>query len=129
VHKQIVVIDPVDCHEYEADEIDRERGPKPQERCRLGRLRRLQLEHHDGDDYGDDSVREGFKAAHGKAPLGFRHCPLLSLAAKRRPLLAVREKIKGIAFSDRTEPGGHSTNHSLIAGVSGLSQERLQDAL
>jgi len=71
--QQIVVIDPVDRDKDEAEQIDRERRPQLEERGRFCTLRRLQVEHHDRDNDGDDPVGEGFQAGLGEASLAFGH--------------------------------------------------------
>ena len=67
--EEVVVIDPVDAHLGEAQEIDAEDFGIGQKRAAVPHLLNggdLELEHHDGDDDGDDAVREGFKARAGE---------------------------------------------------------------
>ena len=69
---EIVVVDPVDARLDEAEEID---GEQRNEREKAVDVRDflagdVELEHHDGDDDGDDSVGEGFEAVWGQ---GFGH--------------------------------------------------------
>ncbi len=59
---EVVVVDPVNANEGEGDEIEAqcgENGAKAGEAVLVGNF---ELEHHDGDDDGDDSVGEGFEA-------------------------------------------------------------------
>ena len=60
--KELVVIDPVDADEGKGDEIQHERGKNSAETGEAVLMGNLELEHHDGDDDGDDSVGEGFEA-------------------------------------------------------------------
>jgi hypothetical protein len=65
---EVMVVDPVDAGLNEAEEIDGEEwgeGDKAVE-VRNFFARDVELEHHDGDDDGDDSVGEGFEAAWGE---------------------------------------------------------------
>jgi hypothetical protein len=53
---QVMMVVPVDAHVDEAQDVREERGTKRCERLQRVRMRRLQLEHHDGDDHSDDAV-------------------------------------------------------------------------
>jgi len=57
-----VVVDPVDGGEGEGEEIEEQRGDDGAEAGRAVCVGNLELEHHDGDDDGDDAVGEGFEA-------------------------------------------------------------------
>jgi hypothetical protein len=62
---EVVVIDPINRSESKGDEIEaqrRENCAKAGEAVLVGNF---ELEHHDGDDDGDDSVGEGFEASWG----------------------------------------------------------------
>ena len=59
---EVVMIDPVDADEGKGDEIEAQRGENGAEAGEAVLVGDLQLEHHDGDDDGDDSVGEGFEA-------------------------------------------------------------------
>src|SRR5258708_40011057 len=61
---------PVNADKSEGDEIEAqcgENGTKAGEAVLVGNL---ELEHHDGDDDGDDSVGEGFEASWGGDVMG-----------------------------------------------------------
>ena len=57
------MVDPVNADEGKGDEIQAQRGQNSPETGESVLMRHLQLEHHDGDDYRDDSVGEGFEAS------------------------------------------------------------------
>ena len=65
---EVVVVDPVDAGLDEAEEIDGEEREEGVEAVEVGDVfgGDVELEHHDGDDDGDDSVGEGFEAAGGE---------------------------------------------------------------
>ena len=58
---------PVKC---EGDEIEAQRGENGAEARNAVLVGDLELEHHDGDDDGDDSVGEGFEAGWGEDVMG-----------------------------------------------------------
>jgi hypothetical protein len=58
---QVVVIDPVNAGEGEGEQVDGERGQDGDEAGEAEVVRNLEIEHHDGDDDGDDAVGEGFE--------------------------------------------------------------------
>src|SRR5208282_3152436 len=62
-----------DRDENEADQIDQEGRPELEQRGRLSALRRFQIEHHDGDDDGDDAVGESLEAGLREPSLRFGH--------------------------------------------------------
>ena len=59
---EMMVIDPVDADEGKGDEIEAEGGENGAKAGEAVLVGDLELEHHDGDDDGDDSVGEGFEA-------------------------------------------------------------------
>ena len=70
-----MVVDPVDAGLDEAEEIDEEQRQDGVQAGDVGDVfgGDLELQHHDGDDDGDDSVGEGFEAAWGQG-LGHGLC-------------------------------------------------------
>ena len=62
---EVVVVDPVDGGEGEGQSVDGEGGEDGTEPGQTGLVWGFELEHHDGDDDGDDSVGEGFEAGWG----------------------------------------------------------------
>ena len=60
---EVVVVNPVDPDEGKGDEIEAERGENGAGAGEAVLVGNLELEHHDGDDDGDDSVGEGFEAS------------------------------------------------------------------
>ena len=67
---EVMVIDPVDTDEGEGEEVDEEDGGDFEEASRPVLFGDLELEDHDGDDDGEDSVGEGFEARGGKELFG-----------------------------------------------------------
>src|SRR5438105_7844538 len=63
VHRveHVMVVGPVDGDEYKAHNVGEEHRQEGQQRLRVGVVRHLQLQHHDGDDYGDYAVAESFQ--------------------------------------------------------------------
>ena len=59
---EVVVVDPVNAGEGEGEKVDGERGQDGEQAGKAVLGGDLELEHHDGDDDGDDSVGEGFEA-------------------------------------------------------------------
>ena len=68
---EVVVIDPVDSDEAEGEEVDEENGGEGAESGKAILGGDFELEDHDGDDDGEDSVGEGFEACGGEEL--FRH--------------------------------------------------------
>ncbi len=62
---EVVMVDPVDAGEDEGEQVDDEGGEDGDEAGEAGFVRDFELEHHDGDDDGDDAVGEGFQARWG----------------------------------------------------------------
>src|SRR5260370_16163 len=60
--------------EGEGDEIEAEGGENGAEAGEAVLVGNLELEHHDGDDDGDDSVGEGFEASWGGSVVGHEFC-------------------------------------------------------
>jgi len=58
---EAVVIDPVDRDVRERKAIDQQRRDDPMKRRKTAQCGHLQLQHHDGDDDGDNTVGEGFE--------------------------------------------------------------------
>jgi hypothetical protein len=67
---EVVMVDPVNPHEGEGDEIEAEGGENGAETGEAVLVGNLEFEHHDGDDDGDDSVREGLEASWGGSVMG-----------------------------------------------------------
>jgi hypothetical protein len=74
---EVVVIDPVDADEGKGDGIDGQGGDYGEDTGEIDLeaggafgVRDLELEHHDGDDDGDDAVGEGFEAGWGGDRMG-----------------------------------------------------------
>ena len=61
-----MVIDPIDAGEGEGEDVDEEDGKDGMDAGDAVRMRDLELEHHDGDDDGEDAVREGLEAGRGE---------------------------------------------------------------
>ncbi|HWX27017.1 MAG TPA: hypothetical protein VNZ53_06210 [Steroidobacteraceae bacterium] len=59
----MVVIVPIDADVDEAQYVTQEVGDQGCERIDVGAARHLELQHHDGDDDGDDAIAEGFESA------------------------------------------------------------------
>ncbi len=57
---EMVMVYPVDGGEGEGESVDGEGGEDGAESGEAGLMGDVELEHHDGDDDGDDSVGEGF---------------------------------------------------------------------
>ncbi len=62
---EMVVVDPVDGGEGEGEEIDKEGGKDGAQASEAVSVGDFELEHHDGDDDGDDAVGEGFETRGG----------------------------------------------------------------
>jgi hypothetical protein len=60
---EMVMVDPVDRGEGERDEIEAQCGENGAQTGEAVLVGDLELEHHDGDDDGDDSIGEGLEAA------------------------------------------------------------------
>jgi hypothetical protein len=73
---KVVMIYPINRSKSKGDEIEAEGGENGAEACETFLVGDLELKHHDGDDDGNDSVGEGFKAGWGGDMMG--HCELLS---------------------------------------------------
>jgi acetyl/propionyl-CoA carboxylase alpha subunit len=56
--KEVMMIDPVHGDVEVADDIADEDRPLVKQRLRVGAGRRLQLQHHDGEDDGDHAIGE-----------------------------------------------------------------------
>jgi hypothetical protein len=59
------MVDPIYRRESEGDEIEAQRGQDSSETGKAVLVGNLELDHHDGDDDGDDTVGEGFEAGWG----------------------------------------------------------------
>jgi hypothetical protein len=68
---QVVMIDPVDAGEDEGEQVDGEGGKDGDQASKTEVVGDLEIEHHDGDDDGDDAVGEGFEP--GWRGVGFGH--------------------------------------------------------
>src|SRR5258708_6648087 len=77
---EVVMVDPIDPYKGEGDEIEAEGGENGAKAREAVLLRDFELEHHDGDDDGDDSVVEGFEAIWGGDLAGHWRLRYLSLA-------------------------------------------------
>jgi hypothetical protein len=71
---EVMMVDPVDPGEGEGDEIEAKRGENIAQARDAVLVWNFQLEHHDGDDDGDDSVGEGFEPGWGGDMAGHRRC-------------------------------------------------------
>src|ERR1041385_603696 len=58
---QMVMVGPVDAQDDEAEDIGDEDGHDWQHGIPVGSLWNAQLQHHDGDENGDDAVAERFE--------------------------------------------------------------------
>jgi len=63
--EQVVVVVPVDGDEDEAEDVGEELGDERAEVGELDAVGRPELQHHDGDDDGDDAVAEGLEPVPG----------------------------------------------------------------
>ena len=63
--QQMVVIVPVDPQEDEALQVAEELRNERDDHLQFGRIRGLQLQHHDGNDDGDDAIAECFQSGFG----------------------------------------------------------------
>src|SRR5258708_5112036 len=96
--QHVVVIVPINAHVDEAQHITQEIGDQGLERIRGFAVRHLELQHHDGDDDGDDAIAESFEpgAVHSLAVrIGF------SLASAMLPVNCNRRGIsmRGLMLS------------------------------
>ncbi len=64
-----VVIDPIDADKGEGEDVDKEDGENGTEAGGTVCRRNLQLEHHDGDDDGEDAIGEGLETGRGEGSL------------------------------------------------------------
>src|SRR5262245_15971340 len=64
----VMMVVPVDGEKREAQHVHQELGPQGLERRPARAVRRVQLEHHDGDDDRDHTVTEGFEPPLGHRP-------------------------------------------------------------
>jgi len=71
---EVVMVDPVNAHEGEGDEIEAQGGENGAEAGDAVLVGDLELEHHDGDDDGDDSVGEGFETSWSGSVMGHEFC-------------------------------------------------------
>lgn len=62
-----MVIDPIDAGEGEGKDVDEEDRKDGVEAGGAVLMRNFELEHHNGDDDGEDAIGEGFEAAGGEA--------------------------------------------------------------
>src|SRR5450631_1564114 len=60
--QHVMMIVPVDAHVDEADHVAQEYRDERHERRQVGAMRRLQLQHHDGDDDRDHAIAECFES-------------------------------------------------------------------
>jgi len=67
---EVVVVDPVDADEGEAEEIDCHGGDDLEKAGEAVGGGDFEVEDHDGDDDGDDAVGEGFEASRGCVVFG-----------------------------------------------------------
>jgi len=67
---EVVVVDPVNTGEGKGDEVQAKRGKDGAKSVEAILVGDLELEHHDGDDDGDDSVGEGFEPGWGGDVVG-----------------------------------------------------------
>ena len=58
---QMMMIDPVDCDDGEAQDVGKKCRPHFCQRSGRRIVRRLQLQNHDGDENGDHAIAEGFE--------------------------------------------------------------------
>jgi hypothetical protein len=78
---EVVMVDPVNANESKGDEIEAEGGENGAEAGETVLVGNLELEHHNGDDDGDDSVGECFEAGWG-GDLAGHGCRCLSSLAE-----------------------------------------------
>jgi hypothetical protein len=67
---EVMVVDPVNPDEGKRDEVEAQCGEDGVETGEAFLMGDFELEHHDGDDDGDDSVGEGFEASWGGDVVG-----------------------------------------------------------
>ena len=63
--EQVVVVVPIDAEEDVAQHVGEKEGQDRPQRRQVAAVRRLKVEHHDGDEDGDHAVAERFEAAFG----------------------------------------------------------------
>ena len=65
---EVMVVDPVDADLNETKQVNEDERKDFMQAGEIADFARgyLELEHHDGDDDGDDAVGEGFEAAWGE---------------------------------------------------------------
>lgn len=68
--KQVMMVAPVDSEEDKTESIAEEDRQQGSERSEVRPCRRPKFQNHDGDDDGDDTITERFRAAFGHR--GFR---------------------------------------------------------
>ena len=68
------MVDPVNANAGEGDEIEAQGGENGAKAGDAVFMWDFELEHHDGDDDGDDSVGEGFEASWGGDLAGHGVC-------------------------------------------------------
>jgi hypothetical protein len=71
---EVVMVYPVNADKSEGNEIETQRGENGTKAGEAFLLGNFELEHHDGDDDGDDSVGEGFEAGWGGDVMGHDVC-------------------------------------------------------
>ena len=62
---EVVVVDPVDADLDEGEQVEEDGGEDGAQASHAILRRHLELEHHDGDDDGDDAVGEGLETGWG----------------------------------------------------------------
>src|SRR5262249_38818587 len=70
--QHVMMVVPVDREIDEAEHVAEEMRSRAYQRRPVGAMRQLQLQHHDGDDDGDDAVaesRQTFLAHDGSCPM------------------------------------------------------------
>src|SRR5688572_18142089 len=73
--QHVVMVVPVDADNDEAEDVTDEHRAQRCDRVEILAVRHFHLEHHDGDDDGDDAVAECFQPA-------FAHAALVSHATR-----------------------------------------------
>ncbi len=90
---EVVVVDPVNADESEGDEIEGQGGENGAEAGEAFLVGNLELEHHDGDDDGDDSVGEGFEAGWSGDVVGHEVCCRVSFVFGR----SIQRRLSGLS--------------------------------
>src|SRR3569832_2040772 len=104
--QHVVMVAPVDPDIDEAERIEQQRPPRLRQRVERHAMRRLQVQHHDGDDDGDHAIAERLDPplAHGLPNAASPSTPSLARSGRKFTVTCPGSRVLAISTISLRSP-------------------------